>query len=156
MRRLILLSLATLPAAAAAQGRRPRSPRRRCSSARVEKGDLISAADFETAQRPASVARSALGPAEAKGMEAGRRLMAGSPVRATDVVRQQMVKRGETVVVTVRAGTLSITTTGKRPVRRRRRGCGARPDPQHEPHAGCRGGSHRPRARQHALGVRPR
>lgn len=112
MRRLILLPLAALPAVAAAQ---PAAPLMATPvlARTVEKGDRLSAADFETAQRPASVARSALAPADATGQEAARRLMAGSPVRATDVTRPQMVKRGETVVVTVRAGALSITTTGK-------------------------------------------
>lgn len=79
----------------------------------IGKGEPLSAADFTVEPRPASVARGAIAPTEVAGREAARRLAAGSPVRGADLVKPQMVRRGEAVTVTVRAGTLSITTAGR-------------------------------------------
>ncbi|HWW65145.1 MAG TPA: flagellar basal body P-ring formation chaperone FlgA [Sphingomonadaceae bacterium] len=79
----------------------------------VERGERLSAADFSTEQRVAAAARGALDPAEAVGLEATRRLRAGSVVRATDLVHPQVVHRGEAVMIALRTGGLSITTTGR-------------------------------------------
>ena len=79
----------------------------------VEKGDLVSAADFTTAERPAGEGRYALSPDQAAGKEAVRALAAGLPLRNTDLIRPQWVRRGEPVTIAVRKGALSITAQGK-------------------------------------------
>lgn len=79
----------------------------------VEKGELLSAADFTVEPRGAGVARGALAPADASGKEAVRRLAAGSPVRSFDVGRPQLVRRGEPVTIVVRANGLSISAQGR-------------------------------------------
>lgn len=110
MRALLLLALP----AAAAVAQPPSSLVDTPVLARtIEKGEPVTAADFTVDRRPASVARVALRPADVQGMEAARRLMGGMPVRATDLVHAQLVRRGEAVTITVRAGALSITTPGK-------------------------------------------
>ncbi|MBU3078662.1 flagellar basal body P-ring formation chaperone FlgA [Sphingomonas quercus] len=110
--RALLIATLLLPGAAAAQ---PSSPLADTPvlARTVEKGERVTAGDFTVDRRPASVARVALKPADADGMEAARRLMAGAPLRASDLVHAQLVRRGESVVITVRAGTLSISTPGK-------------------------------------------
>ncbi|RJF85748.1 flagellar basal body P-ring formation chaperone FlgA [Sphingomonas cavernae] len=79
----------------------------------IEKGEPISPGDFAVEPRPASVARGAIAPIEAAGLEAARRLMAGAPVRAADLAKPQMVRRGEAVTIALRSGALSITTAGR-------------------------------------------
>ncbi|MCJ8157708.1 flagellar basal body P-ring formation chaperone FlgA [Sphingomonas sp. LaA6.9] len=79
----------------------------------IEKGEALSPADFAVEPRPASVARGAIAPAETAGLEASRRLMAGAPVRATDLAKPQMVRRGEAVTIALRSGALLITTAGR-------------------------------------------
>ncbi len=79
----------------------------------VEKGELLSAADFTVEPRIAGIARGALAPAEASGKEAVRRLAAGAPVRSFDIARPQLVRRGEPVAIVVRSGGLSITAQGR-------------------------------------------
>jgi flagella basal body P-ring formation protein FlgA len=46
-------------------------------------------------------------------MEAQRALSAGTVVRASDVIRPQLVRRGEPVTITLRDGGLSISTEGR-------------------------------------------
>jgi len=77
---------------------------------RIERGETLSAADFET--RPGALA-GALTPAQAAGREAVRVLGAGTPVRAGDVVPPRLVRRGEPVTVAWRAGGLLITAAGR-------------------------------------------
>lgn len=79
----------------------------------IEKGDRLSAADFEVAPVNAAIARNAIPPRDAVGMEATRRLMAGQPVRGTDLARPQAIRRGEAVTIAIVSGTLSITTAGR-------------------------------------------
>lgn len=79
----------------------------------VEKGALLSAADFTTEPRPARAAQTAVSATEVSGMEAARRLMTGAPVRAADLVRAQQVRRGEPVTIALRSGGLLITTAGR-------------------------------------------
>jgi len=78
---------------------------------RVERGDVLSAADFENQPRPA--ATGALTPAQAAGREAVRPLMAGAVVRAGDLVLPRLVRRGEPVTVAWRQGGLVITAAGR-------------------------------------------
>jgi flagella basal body P-ring formation protein FlgA len=79
----------------------------------VDKGQLLSEADFTLAPLGAGAARGAVAVAEASGMEAARRLQAGAPVRATDLIRPQLVRRGEPVTITVVDGGLRITAQGR-------------------------------------------
>jgi flagella basal body P-ring formation protein FlgA len=79
----------------------------------VDKGQLLSEADFTLAPLSAGAARGAVAVAEASGMEAARRLQAGAPVRATDIIRPQLVRRGEPVTITVVDGGLRITAQGR-------------------------------------------
>ena len=114
MRRLVALCLICLPAAAPAQNAQGASGVEAPVLARaVEKGELLSAGDFTVATVLAAQARSALAPADAAGMETSRRLNAGSPVRAFDVMRPQLVRRGEPVSLVVRRGGLAITAPGR-------------------------------------------
>ncbi len=79
----------------------------------VEKGELLSVADFTTNALSATQARGALSPANAAGMEALRRLGAGMPVRTHDLIRPQLFRRGEPVTIVIRSGGLAITAQGR-------------------------------------------
>lgn len=79
----------------------------------IEKGDRVSVTDFEVAPVSTTAARSAISPRDAAGMEATRRLLAGQPVRGTDLARPQAIRRGEAVTIALVSGALSITTAGR-------------------------------------------
>ncbi|KPH62817.1 flagellar basal body P-ring formation chaperone FlgA [Novosphingobium aerophilum] len=79
----------------------------------VERGEVLSKADFVTAPVLPAVARNALSPAEAAGQEAVRRLNAGAPVRATDLTAPHLVRRGEAVTISLISGGLKITSAGR-------------------------------------------
>jgi flagella basal body P-ring formation protein FlgA len=79
----------------------------------IDKGQLVSAADFTTVSKPAGEGRGVLRPDEAAGKEAVRPLREGFPVRQYDLIRPQWVRRGEPVTISVRSGALTITTLGK-------------------------------------------
>ncbi len=80
----------------------------------VAAGELLS----ETAFRPRrdtdrAAPRGALSPAEADGMEATHRLLAGTAVRRIDLRPRRAIRRGDPVTVSFRSGALSISTQGK-------------------------------------------
>lgn len=79
----------------------------------VEAGDLLAAGDLVEQMLAPGAARGALRPRDVVGMEAARRLVAGSVVRSSDIVRPQLVRRGEPVTISIRSGTLVITTIGR-------------------------------------------
>ncbi len=79
----------------------------------VQKGDRIEAGDFAVEQRPAATARGALTIDQAAGMEAARNLPAGTVVRQADLMRPQMVRRGEPVTIRIVSGPLIITAAGR-------------------------------------------
>lgn len=79
----------------------------------VAKGELLSASDFAIEPRPASQARGAVEIESAAGKEALRQLRAGSIVRPGDLIKPQLVRRGEPVSITVRSGGLTITAQGR-------------------------------------------
>ncbi|MES2269507.1 MAG: flagellar basal body P-ring formation chaperone FlgA [Pseudomonadota bacterium] len=79
----------------------------------VAKGDLLTAADFVTQDVPAVQARSAPRLKDLVGMEAARALPPGALLRMSDVIRPQLVRRGEPVTIALRNGGLSITTAGR-------------------------------------------
>lgn len=79
----------------------------------VARGDIISASDFEMRAAEGAAANGILSPSAASGREAVRNLSAGMPVRSPDLVSPRLVRRGEPVIISWRAGGLSITTTGR-------------------------------------------
>lgn len=79
----------------------------------VEAGAQLTVADLVEQAMSPSAARGALRGRDIDGMEAARRLGAGAIVRSTDLVRPQLVRRGEPVTITVRSGGLVISTTGR-------------------------------------------
>jgi len=79
----------------------------------VGRGEAFSAADFERGPLPAAQVRGALRASDAIGREATRALAAGSPVRLTDTLPVQLVRRGEPVSILVKSGALTITAPGR-------------------------------------------
>jgi flagella basal body P-ring formation protein FlgA len=79
----------------------------------VDRGETLSAADFAVEPRAPGWARGATPVASAVGLQASRRLAAGTVVRGGDLMRPQVVKRGETVTIAFNTGGLKITTEGK-------------------------------------------
>jgi flagella basal body P-ring formation protein FlgA len=79
----------------------------------VERGAPLSGADFAVERRAPGLARGALPVAAAVGQEAARRLPGGSVVREGDLVRPQLVHRGEAVTIALRTEGLSITSRGR-------------------------------------------
>jgi flagellar basal body P-ring formation protein FlgA len=79
----------------------------------VAKGERIEAGDFAVETRTPAAARGALSIEGAAGMEAARNLPAGNIVRSSDVMRPQLVRRGEPVSIRIVSGTLVITATGR-------------------------------------------
>ncbi len=79
----------------------------------VDRGETLSPADLAEAMLPPNAARGALGSRDIIGMAATRRLAAGSIVRSSDIGRPQIVRRGEPVTITLRSGTLTITSSGR-------------------------------------------
>jgi len=79
----------------------------------VEAGDQLATTDLVEMPLSANAARGALRLRDIAGMEAARRLPAGSIVRRTDIIKPQLVRRGEAVIITVRNGPLLISTAGR-------------------------------------------
>lgn len=79
----------------------------------IERGEQISPGDFSIESRALGLARGAIDVADTAGMEAARRLPGGSVVRPGDVVRPQIIHRGDQVIIALRSGSLSITTAGR-------------------------------------------
>lgn len=79
----------------------------------VAKGDLLAAADFVTQELPVAQARGVPRLKDMVGMEAARALSAGAFVRSSDLIRPQLVRRGEPVTIALRDGGLAITTAGR-------------------------------------------
>ena len=79
----------------------------------VTRGDVLSSSDFEGAPVSASLARTAMTADEATGMEARRNMRAGSVVREVDVQSPRVVKRGETVGLTIAGHNFSVRGSGR-------------------------------------------
>ncbi|AJP72218.1 flagellar basal body P-ring formation chaperone FlgA [Sphingomonas hengshuiensis] len=79
----------------------------------IAKGERIERGDFAMEARPLAAARGALTIEDAAGMEAVRNLSAGAIVRRGDVIRPQLVRRGEPVTIRIVQGRLSITASGR-------------------------------------------
>jgi flagella basal body P-ring formation protein FlgA len=79
----------------------------------IEKGTRLEASDFDSEARAPAAARGALSAGDASGMEAARNLTAGNIVRRSDVMKPQLVRRGEPVTIRIVSGALSITAAGR-------------------------------------------
>lgn len=79
----------------------------------VQRGDILSAADFQPAEMAENRARGAVLPEEAEGLEARRNLAAGRIVRERDLVEPRLVRRGDQVSILVQSGALTITARGE-------------------------------------------
>jgi flagellar basal body P-ring formation protein FlgA len=79
----------------------------------IARGEPIEARDLAIEQRVPGQARGALQIDEAVGMEAARNLNAGSVLRRGDVIRAQLVRRGDPVTVRIASGALVISAAGR-------------------------------------------
>jgi flagella basal body P-ring formation protein FlgA len=79
----------------------------------VERGEILSVDDFAVQPTATGLASGALPPAAAAGREALRSLSVGSVVRAGDLIAPRLVRRGEPVTITLRAGGLAIASAGR-------------------------------------------
>jgi flagella basal body P-ring formation protein FlgA len=79
----------------------------------VEKGTRLEAGDFASEPRPPAAARGALSAEDASGMEAARNLSTGMVVRRSDLMKPQLVRRGEPVTIRIVSGALVITASGR-------------------------------------------
>jgi flagella basal body P-ring formation protein FlgA len=79
----------------------------------VARGERIEAGDVVVETRPEGAARGALSLAETVGMEATRALSPGTLLRRGDVMKPQLVKRGEPVTAKIVSGAMVITAAGR-------------------------------------------
>ncbi|MDP5280355.1 flagellar basal body P-ring formation chaperone FlgA [Sphingomonas sp. DG1-23] len=79
----------------------------------IEKGTRLDRGDFESEARTPAAARGALAAEDAVGMEAARNLTAGMIVRRSDLMKPQLVRRGEPVTIRIVSGALVITSSGR-------------------------------------------
>jgi flagella basal body P-ring formation protein FlgA len=79
----------------------------------VERGELLTAADFDHEPRPVGRATGAVAAPAAAGRELVRALPAGSVVRASDLIAPRLVRRGEPVSITLRSRGLVIAAAGR-------------------------------------------
>ena len=79
----------------------------------IEKGTRLEREDFASEARAPAAARGALSPEDASGMEAARNLTAGAIVRRSDLMKPQLVRRGEPVTIRIVSGALVITASGR-------------------------------------------
>jgi len=79
----------------------------------IEKGTRLDRSDFESEARAPAAARGALSADDASGMEAARNLTAGNIVRRSDLMKPQLVRRGEPVTIRIVSGALVITASGR-------------------------------------------
>jgi flagella basal body P-ring formation protein FlgA len=79
----------------------------------VEKGTRLERSDFESEARAPAAARGTLSAEDAAGMEAARNLTAGMTVRRSDLMKPQLVRRGEPVTIRIVSGALVITASGR-------------------------------------------
>lgn len=109
---LFLSFAALLPSAVQAQDAAPGIVRP-VTAHPVEKGARFEQGDFVMERREVREANGALDLREIVGMEATRRIVAGSLVRAGDVTRPRLVRRGEAVLIRLQNGPMTITSSGK-------------------------------------------
>ena len=79
----------------------------------VERGEILSPADFEPQPRAPGAAIGVLPVEGASGRELIRNMPAGAVIRAGDVTSPRLVRRGEPVTINLRADGLVIATAGR-------------------------------------------
>lgn len=79
----------------------------------VARGERIEMGDLSIETRPVASARGALRPEDAVGMDASRALTPGTLLRSGDVMKPQLVKRGEPVTAKIVSGSMVITAAGR-------------------------------------------
>ncbi|CAN5417055.1 hypothetical protein BH10PSE15_BH10PSE15_10060 [soil metagenome] len=79
----------------------------------IARGEAFSQDDFVREALPAAQVRGILRAIDAVGKEATRPLSAGSPVRPSDTLPVQLVRRGEPVSILVISGALTISAPGR-------------------------------------------
>lgn len=79
----------------------------------VARGDVLTPTDFTEEERSVAQARGALSARDCAGMEARRALPTGSIVLSSDLMPQQLVHRGEPVMIHVVNGGLTIAASGR-------------------------------------------
>ena len=81
----------------------------------IAAGEVIATADISTARRDAArIAGAVLAdPAQAVGRVARRTLQAGSLLAASDLVAQRLVKRGDSVALVSRRGSVEVRVAGR-------------------------------------------
>jgi len=78
----------------------------------IDRGDVLQAADLTVVQRPKAQAAGLIRMNAAIGMEARSQLHPGQPIRASDVMMPQIVKRNDTVTLVYQAPGLTLTVRG--------------------------------------------
>lgn len=79
----------------------------------VDRGETLTVADFEKLPRAPALAMGAVSATRAAGRELVRALPAGAVVRTSDTITPRLVRRGEPVVINLRARGLLIATAGR-------------------------------------------
>lgn len=79
----------------------------------VARGERIERSDLAIETRPEAGVRGALRPEQVVGMEAARALSTGTVLRQGDVMKPQLVKRGEPVTAKIVSGSIVITAAGR-------------------------------------------
>lgn len=112
LRRIAFITLLLLtPAIAPAQP--PEVVRVAVLAHPIARGDLLAPSDFTEEERAISQARNALHARDCAGLEARRALSAGAVVTANDLMPQQLVRRGEPVMIRVVSGGMTISASGR-------------------------------------------
>lgn len=79
----------------------------------VERGEVLQASDLTTLRRPKAQATRLTAPAGAIGLAARHALQPGQPLAATDLMKPELVARGETVMLTYQAPGVTLTLRGQ-------------------------------------------
>jgi len=79
----------------------------------VERGEVLQASDLTTLRRPKAQSTAFTTPAAAIGLAARHALRPGQPLAATDLMKPEMVARGDTVTLTYQAPGIMLTLRGQ-------------------------------------------
>jgi flagellar basal body P-ring formation protein FlgA len=79
----------------------------------VERGEVLQASDLTTLRRPKAQGTGFAAPAAAIGLAARHALRPGQPLAAADLMKPEMVARGDTVTLTYQAPGIMLTLRGQ-------------------------------------------
>jgi flagellar basal body P-ring formation protein FlgA len=79
----------------------------------VERGQVLQASDLTTLRRPKAQSTDFAAPAAAVGLAARHALRPGQPLAAADLMKPELVARGDTVTLTYQAPGITLTLRGK-------------------------------------------